>query len=105
MTAGDAYTVACRLMEPGSGNCPEARGPDFDFGSSPILVRLRNGKRALIAGQKSGVVYAVDPDRQGALLWQRRIGKGGKQGGVRPSRLFGRWQIGPWPPSRGFASQ
>jgi polyvinyl alcohol dehydrogenase (cytochrome) len=82
MTAGDAYTVACRLMEPGGGNCPEARGPDFDFGSSPILVQLRNGKRALIAGQKSGVVYAVDPDRQGALLWQRRIGKGGKQGGV-----------------------
>jgi len=82
MTAGDAYTVACRLMELGSGNCPEARGPDFDFGSSPILVRLANGKRALIAGQKSGVVYAVDPDRQGALLWQRRIGKGGKQGGV-----------------------
>jgi polyvinyl alcohol dehydrogenase (cytochrome) len=62
MTAGDAYTVACGLMALGSGNCPEARGP--------------------IAGQKSGVVYAVDPDRQGALLWQRRIGKGGKQGGV-----------------------
>jgi polyvinyl alcohol dehydrogenase (cytochrome) len=82
MTAGDAYTVACGLMALGSGNCPEARGPDFDFGSSPILVRLGNGKRALIAGQKSGVVYAVDPDRQGALLWQRRIGKGGKQGGV-----------------------
>jgi len=80
MTAGDAYTVACEA--PGSGNCPEARGPDFDFGSSPILVRLANGKRALIAGQKSGVVYAVDPDRQGSLLWQRRIGKGGRQGGV-----------------------
>ena len=82
MTAGDAYTVACDLMAPGDGNCPEARGPDFDFGSSPILVRLANGKRALVAGQKSGVVYAVDPDRQGALLWQRRIGKGGNQGGV-----------------------
>ena len=46
-------------MAPGDGNCPEARGPDFDFGSSPILVRLANGKRALIAGQKSGVVYAL----------------------------------------------
>jgi polyvinyl alcohol dehydrogenase (cytochrome) len=82
MTAGDAFNVACDQMTPGSGNCPIAGGPDFDFGSSPILVRLANGKRALVAGQKSGVVYAVDPDRQGALIWQRRIGKGGTVGGV-----------------------
>jgi polyvinyl alcohol dehydrogenase (cytochrome) len=82
MTAGDAYTVACAFFAPGTGNCPEANGPDFDFGSSPILVQLANSKRALIAAQKSGVVYAVDPDRQGAIIWQRRVGKGGKQGGV-----------------------
>lgn len=81
MTAGDAFTVACD-WRPGTGNCPEARGPDFDFGSSPILVRLASGKRALVAAQKSGMVYAVDPDRQGAMLWQRRLGKGGKMGGV-----------------------
>jgi polyvinyl alcohol dehydrogenase (cytochrome) len=82
MTSGDAFNVACDLVAQGSGNCPEAGGPDFDFGSSPILVRLANGTRALVAGQKSGVVYAVDPNRQGALLWQRRVGRGGKQGGV-----------------------
>jgi polyvinyl alcohol dehydrogenase (cytochrome) len=81
MTAGDAFTVACD-WQPGTGNCPEARGPDFDFGSSPILVRLASGKRALVAAQKSGMVYAVDPDREGAMLWQRRLGKGGKMGGV-----------------------
>jgi polyvinyl alcohol dehydrogenase (cytochrome) len=80
MTAGDAYTVAC-----GGGNrtnCPQANGPDLDFGSSPILVSLPNGGRALIAGQKSGMVHAIDPDRQGAILWQRRIGRGGTLGGV-----------------------
>lgn len=80
MTAGDAYTVDCN--SPAPTNCPEAKGPDFDFGSSPILVELGNGRRALIAGQKSGMVHAIDPDREGAVLWQRRVGRGGKLGGV-----------------------
>jgi polyvinyl alcohol dehydrogenase (cytochrome) len=82
ITAGDAYTTDCGLPPGMRGNCPEANGPDFDFGSSPILVDLPNGRRALIAGQKSGVVHAVDPDRQGEILWQRRVGKGGSLGGV-----------------------
>ena len=47
-----------------------------------MLVNLPDGKRALIAGQKSGVVHAIDPDRQGAILWQRRVGRGGLLGGV-----------------------
>ena len=80
MTASDAYVSACRL--PDKTNCPDINGPDFDFGSSPILVTLPNGKRALVAGQKSGVVHAVDPDEQGEVLWQVRIGKGGTMGGV-----------------------
>jgi len=83
MTAGDAFNLACIGATPGvPSNCPEANGPDFDFGSSPILVQLAGGKRALVAGQKSGVVTAVDPDRRGAIIWQRRLGQGGKQGGV-----------------------
>lgn len=80
MTSGDAYNVGCNVSTP--VNCPLAKGPDFDFGSSPILVELADGKRALIAGQKSGMVYALDPDRQGAMLWQRRVGRGGTLGGV-----------------------
>jgi polyvinyl alcohol dehydrogenase (cytochrome) len=80
MTAGDAYTVACG--SPGPVNCPAERGPDLDFGSSAILVDLANGRRALVAGQKSGVVTAVDPDRGGEIIWQQRIGKGGTMGGV-----------------------
>lgn len=57
-------------------------GPDYDFGSSPILVDLPGGKRVLAAGQKSGVVHGVDPDQGGKILWQTRIGKGGYEGGV-----------------------
>jgi len=82
MTAGDAFTIDCDGPPEKRTNCPETPGPDFDFGSSPILVELANGHRALIAGQKSGVVHALDPDKQGALLWQRRVGKGGSLGGV-----------------------
>jgi polyvinyl alcohol dehydrogenase (cytochrome) len=80
MTSGDAYTLACE--RPDKINCPEANGPDFDFGSSPILLSLPNGRRALVVGQKSGFVHAVDPDQQGAVLWQVRVGQGGTLGGV-----------------------
>lgn len=80
MTRSDAYNVACRM--PDKTNCPASNGPDLDFGSSPILVTFANGKRALVAGQKSGVVHAIDPDQQGEVLWQVRIGKGGSLGGV-----------------------
>jgi polyvinyl alcohol dehydrogenase (cytochrome) len=80
ITAGDAFNLGCRV--PDKTNCPDARGPDFDFGSSPILVDLAGGRRALIAGQKSGMVHALDPDRRGRILWQTRVGKGGTLGGV-----------------------
>lgn len=80
MTPNDAYTVDCEA--PVITNCPESKGPDFDFGQPPILVALPNGKDALVIGQKSGIAYALDPDQQGALLWQTRIGKGGSLGGI-----------------------
>ena len=80
MSANDSYNVGCRM--PDSTNCPASNGPDLDFSSSPILVSLPNGKRALVAGQKSGVVHAIDPDNQGEVIWQTRIGTGGSMGGV-----------------------
>ncbi|RPH59776.1 MAG: cytochrome C oxidase Cbb3 [Acidobacteria bacterium] len=79
-TADDAYVSACRL--PDKTNCPEAKGPDFDFAASPILVSLPDGRRALVAGQKSGVVHALDPDRNGEVLWQVRLSEGGTMGGI-----------------------
>ena len=88
VTSGDAFNVACGLPEALRVNCPEAKGPDHDFGSSPILVDLPNGRRALIAGQKSGVVHAVDPDRGGEILWQTRVGKGSALGGVQWGSAF-----------------
>src|SRR5215831_18657251 len=53
-----------------------------DFGQSPILVSMRSGQRVLVVGQKSGVVHALDPDQEGKILWQTRVGKGGPLGGI-----------------------
>ena len=80
MTAATPGTppAVCRTRP----TAPNADAPDFDFASPPILVTLANGRRALVAGQKSGMVHAVDPDREGKILWQERVGKGGTIGGV-----------------------
>ncbi|MBI3303854.1 MAG: PQQ-binding-like beta-propeller repeat protein [Deltaproteobacteria bacterium] len=79
-TAGDAWNIACDAGD--AANCPKAKGPDLDFGSSAILRATASGKRILLAGQKSGVVHAVDPDNNGAILWQQRVGHGGILGGI-----------------------
>lgn len=78
ITANDAFVVGCRA---GNQNCPETVGPDHDFGSSPIL-RSVGGRRLLLAGQKSGVMFALDPDAKGKVVWQQRVGKGSELGGI-----------------------
>ena len=79
-TAGDAWNVACMMAD--NPNCPPERGPDFDHGSSMILVDLPNGKQVLAAGHKNGTIFALDPDNQGDLLWSVKVGRGSIQGGV-----------------------
>jgi polyvinyl alcohol dehydrogenase (cytochrome) len=79
MTENDAYNNGCTT--PQLTNCPDAKGPDFDFGQPPILVQLNGENRALVIAQKSGMVHALDPDKKGAILWQTRAAKGGYLGG------------------------
>jgi polyvinyl alcohol dehydrogenase (cytochrome) len=67
---------------PPAKGCTPPDVPEFDLGASPVLVTLHSGKRVLLLGQKTGLVYAVDPDRDGKLLWFKRAGKGGLLGGV-----------------------
>lgn len=80
-TADDAFSLACvaALADPG---VKKTCGPDIDFGASAILRRLPNGQRVLLAGQKSGVLHALDPDAQGHVLWQKRLSPGGVLGGI-----------------------
>ena len=77
---GDAWNMGC-FISPGSG-CPEEDGPDWDFGASTILIDIEDNKSILFGGRKSGHVYALDPDKNGKLLWSKKIGRGGFAGGV-----------------------
>jgi polyvinyl alcohol dehydrogenase (cytochrome) len=80
LTANDIFNNGC--VTPDKTNCPETAGNDSDFGQPPILVSLGGGRRALVIGQKSGMVHALDPDHEGQILWQTRVGQGGVLGGI-----------------------
>jgi polyvinyl alcohol dehydrogenase (cytochrome) len=54
-------------------NCPDNPGPDWDFGASPILKTLAGGRDLLLAPNKSGIIFALDPDRNGAVVWKTDI--------------------------------
>ena len=62
-------------------NCPTPVGPDYDFGASPILFTLPGGKQIVLAGQKSGIAYGMDPDT-GKLVWKTAVGSGSALGGI-----------------------
>lgn len=79
-TFQDAYTGGCD--RPDLVGCPYDNGPDFDFGEAPALVSLGGGKRLLVIGQKSGLVYGFDPDARGRELWRTRVGTGSVLGGI-----------------------
>ena len=79
-TPKDLWNGAC-VTDP-KDNCPQEKGGDFDFGAPPMLKTRSDGKDILLLAQKSGLVYALDPDQHGKLLWKTRIGKGGPLGGI-----------------------
>jgi len=79
-TARDAWNVGC-MMALDHPNCPAENGPDLDFGAGTVLVHLAGGHDVLVAPQKSGTLYGLDPDH-GTLLWRTSVGRGGIQGGI-----------------------
>jgi polyvinyl alcohol dehydrogenase (cytochrome) len=80
--ASDAWNTGCFGSNPAEKvNCPSNAGPDYDFGSSPALVTLAGGQRLLLAGQKSGVMFGINPDT-GEILWKTQVGDGGVLGGI-----------------------
>ena len=71
-TQDDTWLAGCtgaKMPE----NCPAKVGPDHDFGAPPILKTLPDGRTLLIAGQKSGNVWAHDPDKKGAVVWKTAL--------------------------------
>lgn len=87
VNGSDNWNVACLVgFAAGTGNCPVAAGPDYDFASAPNLISFHDkdsgkSKTILGAGQKSGIYFALDPDT-GAILWQTQVGPGSALGGM-----------------------
>jgi polyvinyl alcohol dehydrogenase (cytochrome) len=63
LLSGDMGNGACLSTD--RTNCPEPHGPDYDLGGSANLVGLGGGKRILTIGQKSGMVWGLDPTKAG----------------------------------------
>jgi polyvinyl alcohol dehydrogenase (cytochrome) len=74
----DNFVMGC----PRSANCTESKGPDYDFGTSVVLRDIGGGKQILLAGQKSGILWGLDPDNKGKILWQIKLGAGSALGGI-----------------------
>ena len=79
---GDAWNILCMVETPEDRvTCPDSEGPDYDFGSSAVLTTLENEQPVLLAGQKSGVLFAMNPE-DGRVIWETRVGDGGVLGGI-----------------------
>jgi polyvinyl alcohol dehydrogenase (cytochrome) len=78
-SVGDAFNTGCLYGQP--LQCPKENGPDADFGAAAILATTSDGRDLVVAGQKSGFVYALDPD-SGKLIWKSMVGRGGIAGGI-----------------------
>jgi polyvinyl alcohol dehydrogenase (cytochrome) len=76
----DAWAMGCQAKNPDNPACPAELGPDFDFSAPPALVHGK-GRDYLILPQKSGLAFALDPEAEGQILWQYRIGQGSGLGG------------------------
>jgi polyvinyl alcohol dehydrogenase (cytochrome) len=86
----DVWIWQCAAANDGNPNCPAVQGPDYDISASPVLATTPRGRDLLVVTQKSGLVYALDPDRAGEMVWEHRIGGGSALGGQWGAAVDGR---------------
>jgi polyvinyl alcohol dehydrogenase (cytochrome) len=81
-TADDVYNSGCAPGRETNKNCS---GPtvyrDVDFGASTILAKAPNGRDLVLGGQKSGSMWAMNPDN-GEVVWRTALGHGTAMGGI-----------------------
>jgi polyvinyl alcohol dehydrogenase (cytochrome) len=75
-TPNDIWNGDCRQKDRDPAFCPDADAPDFDFSAAATLVDLPGGRQILVVQNKNALVCALDPDQQGKVVWQQRIGVG-----------------------------
>lgn len=87
ISPAEAWNAACGVTTPvGSSpalayNCPAYRGLNADFAQGPMLVRVHGEKDVLVIGQKSGVVWTLNPNN-GHVMNSVTVGPEGEGGGV-----------------------
>jgi polyvinyl alcohol dehydrogenase (cytochrome) len=81
-TENDIFLSGCRPGATGL-NCPKEKSVyrDVDFGASLILAKNSAGKDLILAGQKSGTLWALNPDT-GKVAWKQEFGEGSPLGGI-----------------------
>ena len=67
-------------------NCPAVLGPDWDFAAPAALATTADGRDILIAPQKQGLVWALNPEN-GQVLWKQDVAR--EIAGGRGETLFG----------------
>ena len=87
----EVWMMGCKAENPDNPRCPAKQGPDHDFSASPMLTKKANGQDILVIQSKSGMAYGLDPDKQGAKVWEYRTsggsGLGGQWGGAVDGKL------------------
>ncbi|HJN95862.1 MAG TPA: PQQ-binding-like beta-propeller repeat protein [Gammaproteobacteria bacterium] len=75
----DMWNFGCSAGGPNCIILGDTNSVDFDFGGPAILVET-DDRELLIAGQKSGDLWALDPVT-GAVVWNQSVGEGTALGG------------------------
>ena len=83
----DIWNMSCSGPKTSGPNCffmdgGESILKDYDFGAGAIVAKRPGGGQLILAGQKSGAVWALDPAKKGAVVWTKRFGEGSALGGV-----------------------
>ncbi len=80
--ADDVWNMACMSDDPVVRQaCPVENGPDYDFGAGIMFVKNPKLGDRVIAGQKSGDLFFINPDT-GDVIKKMKIGRGGVQAGI-----------------------
>lgn len=81
----DVYSLICYNASTKPAECASTLGPDYDFGEAPMLLHIKDGnsrkKCIVVAGQKSGIVWALDCTT-GRIVWWKKAGPGSALGGA-----------------------
>jgi polyvinyl alcohol dehydrogenase (cytochrome) len=76
----DEWAMGCDPTNGADTACPKKLGPDYDFSAPPAIAHI-DGRDLLVVPQKAAIAWALDPDKDGAVVWRYQFGQGSGLGG------------------------